>query len=168
MHEPEPVSNPLLSTSPRGDDRWKASSKLLTVDAFHLRLEDEMRRHARYLTGAAMIRIAMEGGGTAHASLAEAIATESRCTDAATALHDGSFCVLLVHADEVCAHRLATRLVEVACELADADEASMRCVIGIASTRGRRLSAEELWDESEREFWPKRSRPLRLSRPDER
>lgn len=167
MLEQENAPSRLLPQSQRTHVLWGDRPTLLTPVAFHLRLEEEVRRHARYLTGAAMVRIAVEGGVDAQAALAEAIATESRGTDGATALHDGSFCILLVHADEACAHRAATRFVEVANELVDADDASTRYVFAVSSTRGRRLSAEELWDESERAFWPKRRQASRLSRPDE-
>lgn len=128
------------------------STRLINVvdpEVLRDRLELEAFRHARYLSGFGLVRL-RSFDEEARSALEEAAVTETRCTDAVALLLDATLAVLVTNADEDACRTVASRLLDVACELLGDPYARQRFVVGMAAAGQRRLGADEVWDEAAR------------------
>ena len=121
-------------------------TRALGPEAFFEHVEYETARHARYLGGVALVRLAPRHGRRGSDALKEAVETELRRTDVACRYPDGSHIVLVGQVDRRSAEAIAQRLVEVASEIDLGHGApAAEFVFGIGASQGRRVSAAELW-----------------------
>ncbi len=115
-------------------------------EVFRERVEAELARHARYLTGAGILRIGPRRGRLGSEALREAVETETRRTDTVCSYPDGSQAVLAIHADQRALQVLERRLTRVAREIAREQDGSLPdFASGLAAAGDRRLEADELW-----------------------
>jgi hypothetical protein len=130
----------------------------LGPEAFLEHVEYEAARHARYLGGVALVRLASRYGRRGSDALKESVETELRRTDVACRYPDGSHIVLLGQVDRRAAESIARRLVEVAAEIDLGQGApAAEFVIGIGASQGRRVTAAELWAAADDELAVERS-----------
>lgn len=120
----------------------------LSPDAFRERLEYEARRHARHLGGYGVVRLDVELHGLE--ALVEALVTETRETDAVCVLDDGTFALLVVEGDAHACEVVVRRLERVVAELSTGELPAIRS--GVGATRGRRVGAQDVWNEAARAF----------------
>jgi hypothetical protein len=128
-------------------------TRALGPEAFFEHVEYETARHARYLGGVALVRLAPRHGRRGCDALKEAIETELRRTDAACRYPDGSHIVLVGQVDRRAAESIAQRLVEVAAEIDLGHGApAAEFIVGIGASQGRRVTAAELWSAADDEL----------------
>lgn len=128
-------------------------NRLLSLDDFRLALEKEVIRHHRHLTGFGLLRIGPRDHFEEGDALKEAFETETRRSDTAAAMPDGSCVLLALHARTEHLHIIATRLREAALAVHEEyDEDPAVYVTGMVATSERRKGADELWAELTRSF----------------
>lgn len=123
----------------------RTDSKILHHDMFRIHLEQETRRHKRYLSGFGLVRIGPGEGHYGSLALGEALETETRQTDTVCGLDDGSFVVLVLEANESGLLAVARRIESVAHDIGKEAGCDIPVCAGIASTGARRVSADEMW-----------------------
>jgi hypothetical protein len=141
------MSHPVdIHTRPARPSAVELRTRALGPEAFFEHLEYETARHARYLGGLAIVRLAPRHGRRGAEALKEAVETELRRTDVACRYPDGSHVVLLGQVDRPAAEAIARRLVEVAVEIDLGHGApAAEFVVGVGASQGRRVTAAELW-----------------------
>ena len=128
-------------------------NRLLTPDDFRLALEKEVMRHHRHLTGFGLLRIGPREHFEESDALKEAFETETRRSDSAAAMPDGTCVLLALHARMEHLHIIATRLREAALAIHEEyDEEPITYVTGMVVATERRKDADELWVELNRSF----------------
>ncbi len=116
------------------------------AEEFRERVEQEAKRHGRYLGGFGLVRIGPPRPGPASSVLKEAVETETRRTDAACIHNDGSFVVLAAQVSDRGVEAIARRLETVAAEIAAAVEVELpELCAGVITSGSRRSDADELW-----------------------
>lgn len=120
--------------------------QLVCPEQFGLLAEAEAQRHARYLRGYGILRIAPRTGRLGADALREALLTELRRTDVVCPYPDGSAAILVREAGKEALETIARRLDFVAREIAtDNGAPEPEYVSGAAIAGDRRLGADELW-----------------------
>jgi hypothetical protein len=108
--------------------------------------EVEAQRHARYLRGYGILRIAPRAGRLGADALREALLTEVRRTDVVCPYPDGSAAVLVREAGHEALETIARRLDFVAREIAaESGAPEPEFVSGAAVAGDRRIGGDELW-----------------------
>ncbi|MFM2153185.1 MAG: hypothetical protein RL199_1620 [Pseudomonadota bacterium] len=141
------MSHPMtIHARPARPSADELRTRALGPEAFFEHVEYETARHARYLGGVAIVRLAPRHGRRGTEALQDAVETELRRTDVACRYPDGSHVVLLGQVDRRAAESIAQRLVEVAAEIDLGHGApAAEFVIGVGASQGRRITAAELW-----------------------
>jgi hypothetical protein len=129
----------------RDRDDGHEADEPMELGAFLARVEEESRRHHRYLRGYGLVRIAAVDGLRGREALEEALQTETRRTDTVCALPDGSFAILCVESGLDACLALAKRLQVVAMELSPGSESLVPFPAGVAASNVVRVRADELW-----------------------
>ena len=143
QHTESPLAPAVPYIRGRGHDR---DLHLVTPELFRERVEAEVVRHARYLSGAGILRIGPRRGRLGGDALREAAETETRRTDSVCSYPDGSQAVLAVNADRRAVESLGRRIERVARDIArEKDGSCPDFVSGLAVADDRRLQADELW-----------------------
>jgi hypothetical protein len=120
--------------------------QLVCPEQFGALAEAEAQRHARYLRGYGILRIAPRSGRLGADALREALQTEVRRTDVVCPYPDGSAALLVREAGREALETIARRLEFVAREIAtEAGAPEPEYVSGAAVAEDRRLGADELW-----------------------
>jgi hypothetical protein len=148
----------LPRTTPQRPIR-SAWNRLLPPEMFRLVLEAEVLRHHRYLHGFGILRIGPRVEGLGVDALRESFETETRQTDSAAALPDGSCALIALSARPEHLEHIARRL----CAAAQAiqqeyEDEPATYVVGLAATSDRRVDADEMWQAASRAYGDARAR----------
>src|SRR5262249_49178032 len=104
------------------DDGVAIGANVVAPEQFRDLVQQESRRHARYLSGLGLVCIGCSDDGPALQSLHEAVETETRRTDAVAQLSARTWAVLAVCASDRGVETLARRLQRVALEISGIPE----------------------------------------------
>ena len=128
-------------------------NRLLPADDFREALEAEVVRHHRHLTGFGLLRIGPKDHFDSGDALKEAFETETRRSDIAGVLPDGSCVLLALHARTDHLALIAERLQNAASAVHEEyGEEPVSYVVGMIATTERLRSADEMWAALTRSF----------------